>query len=576
MSTTTDVFQSPCATPAIRTNIAVSGLLTACNAVIPAISELETLYGSSPDFKLMSAQFMFQWEANACQAKQSNLYNFIEASSVNLSKSLGKLPQPDGAVEIMPFVQVKRKGPVNNSFWAASGGFLSTVDGTADAAGTYWTMLMSSPTGIPLHKDWFIPQEWVFVEALSDAGVMIKWAGEIVKSTVNGTTNIIVVMKPQMDNSNLPTARKANPVQGLATRGAGNINKFKSFCAQPPSLLTGQMDKYWLGWQRTTFKTDSSYEKWLKLVLNDNQLFREFYYLPTTEYNKQVSEDFMAKSVESFMNNTALAGQNDSDWQKAPAAGGLPIITTSADSIGGVRCVGREANPVGVFEQHVQCQRAVDAQGAKLNLPALFQSIYKMKRIRKAAGAPTGSQNVFEIGMPSNYFPIFHQGMLEVYDAQWKGKVKWNLDISEAKKAPMGFLYYEYPLVFPVGTMIRVVLDDYFDDYASAWAERATALGDPRLVNLGRRLWILDWSNIWKGIADSKTVQSNPGSDLATAQKLGLIDPCVMETVSESYTLRTWQWTAVVQCAAGNLIIQNLSDEVPEHSIITTNYDVNT
>ena len=577
MSNTTDYLNSTvCAAPALRTDIAVSGLLTACDAVIPTPSEVEALYKDDEDFRLMSAQFLFDWEAKACRAKQNGLYNFISASKVNMSKSLGKLPRPDGLTEIMPFVKVKRKGPTNNNFWSALSGAACDSDGTTNAAGTHWKMSMSSPTGIPLHKDWFIPKEYVFVEGLDGSGNMIKWSGKIVSSTVNGTTDITVVMEPAMTNSNLPSARKANPVNGLATRGVANVSKFESFCAQPPGLIEGQLDPYWLGWARTTFKSDSSYEKWLELVLADNKLYKEIFHLPTADYNRQVAEDFQSKQVESFMNNVALEGQTLADYAKAPEDGGLPLITTSADGIGGSRCVGRIANPIGVFEQHVACQRAVDAQGVKLCLPALFQSLYKMKRIRKAVGAPTNAQNVFEIGMPSNYWPLFHKGMLDVYNSQWNGKVEWHLMIDpKAKVAPMGFLYYEYPLVFPAGTTIRVILDDYFDDYAAAQTALGTALGDSRYENLGRRLWILDWSGIYMAITDSKTVNSNPGSNLQQMQNLGIIDPCIMETISESYVLRTWQWTAIVDCPSSNLIIQNLSAEVPEASLLTTDYDVN-
>lgn len=164
MSDTTNVFTTPCATPAIRTNIAVSGLLTACNAIIPRVDQLESIYKDSEDFRLMSPQFQFAWEGKACQAKQNNFYDFINATSVNLSKSLGKMPGGNGILEIAPFVNVKRIGPINNNSWIGLSGALALVDGTLDAAGTYWSMRMSSPTSIPLHKDWFIPQEWVFVE----------------------------------------------------------------------------------------------------------------------------------------------------------------------------------------------------------------------------------------------------------------------------------------------------------------------------------------------------------------------------------------------------------------------------
>lgn len=577
MSDTTDYISStPCAAPALRTNIATAGLLTACNASIPAPADVAALYKNNDDFRLMSVPFMYQWEAKACRAKQNNMFDFLMTQGVNLSKSVAKENLPDGLLDIRPFVKVKRKGPINNSYWAANNGLACDADGTTNASGAYWKMDMSSPTGIPLHADWFLPPEWIFVKSVTNAGVQINWAGSIVKRTlVSGDTKVTVVMKPQMNQSNLPAANKANPTEGIATRGVGNITKFESFCLQPPGLIQGQLDPYWLGWTRNSFKTDSSYEKWLKLVLADNMLYKEIFHLSIADYNKQVAEDFQMKQVESFFYSTALAGQTESTYNLDPNAGGLELITTGEDSPGGTRCIGRRAQPIGVLEQHVQCNRLFDAQGAKLNLPALFQALYKMMRIRKASGSPGPSQRTFEIAMPQNYFTVWHQGMLEVYDSAWRGKVKLSLDITpQAKVAPMGFLYYEYPLVFPVGCTIRVIIDDFFDDYASMANDFANANTLPNYANVGRRLWIIDWSQIHMGIADSKVVSANPGTNMQLAQTLGVFDPCKMETISEQYTHRAWFWTAICQCTAGNLIIENVSGELPEHDAIgTTNYD---
>lgn len=582
MSATTDIFAATaCTPPPIRTNIAVSGLLTSMNAVVPRIDQLEDIFKEGGEFRLLSPQFAFAWEGKACQAEQSNFFDFLNATAVDLSKNVpNKEMGQSGLLEIAPFVNVKRIGPINNNSWAALSGAAALVDGTLDEGGAYWQMRFSSPTGIPLDAGWFIPKEWVFVTGLDESGNNIHWAGEVVHRTVNGTTDIVVTMAPRMGTSNLPSARKANPLHGRATRGVANVNKFESFCAQPPGLLTNQVEKYWLGWARQTFRSDSLYEKWRALVFADNRLYKEFFDLPLAEYNKQVVNDFKRKHVESFFNNTKLAGQNQTDWSKTPAAGGLPIIYTSPDSPGGARPVGRYANPEGIFEQHVACQRAVDAQGAKLNLPALFQEFYKMQRIREASGGAKGAQQVFEIGMPQNYFPKFQQGMLELYDAQWKGKVNWNFELNnqgnKAQVSPMGFMYFEFILHFPVGMRIRVVLDKYFDDYAAEMENMATLTGNANYANLGRRLWIMDWSRIWMGITDSKTVSNSPGKDMVAAQNLQIFDPCVMESVVEYITMHTWQWTAVADCPSGNLIIENLSDEVPEHANIgDVDYSVN-
>ncbi len=572
MSTTTDFFPSNgCAIPPIRTNVATSGLVTACDAYIPTPAELDTMYQNGGDWTLMSALFEWQWEAAANQAEQSNLFKFFMASKANMNKRLSVDKRP-GFHDIRPYVLVKRKGIINNNFWKAKAGAAALIDGTLDAAGTYWNLTVASLTGIPAHAGFFQAPYWVYVRSVADDGTSIVWAGQIVTSVVVGS-NVVVTLKPQMNNSALPAARKANPVDGILTRGGPNVTDYESLCAQPPGLISNEVDPYWLGWTRWNFKEDELYNRWRDLVLADNQQYREIYDLPTQEYNKQVSEDFARMQVEMMFNNTALANQSISTLAN------METISTSVDSVGGARCIGKRANPIGIYEQHVQCERVVDAQGAKLNLPALFQALNKMKRIREATGAAAAARTTFEIATPSTYAVLFHQAMLRYYQVNWPG-VQWSVEVNPnmTRTAPMGFRYKEYPLVWPDGVTIRVITDNYFDDYAAFCAAMAVDadIADANYANLGRRLWIADWSRIFLGIVESNRYAMKPGSQWNQGQNLGINDPCTPRSVQESIVHTTFGWTVVADAILGNLIIENLSAELPEHDVIgAVNYDEN-
>lgn len=574
MSTTTDYFSTQCL-PAIRLGPGSCGL-TACDAVIPAPSGLDALYQSSGDFRLMEAMFLWQWEAKANQAKQSALFEYLMASKVNLSKKVVPTNMSPGLIEIRPFVQVKRKGPINNNYWKAEDGVASSADGTSPGDSTHWRMDFTSPNGIPNHVDWFKVGSWVFVNGLAVDGTSIRWAGQIVQSTIVGG-KIQVVMAPRVTGSFLPSARKANPVKGGATTGVPNVSNFESWCAQEPGLITTTLDPYWIGTTRTTFKTCELYEKWRDLVIADNAQYREIYDLPEQEYNRQVAEKFSRDHVESFMRNTALANQTVETFNDLATinttAYGLTIANSAIDS---AQCIGKRANPIGIYEQHVQCERVVDALGTKLNIPALLQAIYKMKRIREATGAPAGAINVFEIAMSSTYAVLFHQAMLKYYDAQWGGKLNWSIDIIKSGVAPFGFRYKDYPLVWPDGTTLRVVTDTYFDDYAAFMGQLASDFADANYNNLGRQIWINDWSRIYMGIFSSMRKVSEPGSRMDIAQAVGTLDPCVMENVQEKFVMTSFTWTAVADAVLGNLIIENLSGDIPEHDVIgAINYDEN-
>lgn len=574
MSTTTDYFSTQCL-PAIRLGPGSCGL-TQCDAVIPAPGDLDGLYQTGGDFRMMEAMFWWQWEAKANMAEQSNLFKYLMASKVNLRHKIATEKLSPGLMQIRPYVQVKRKGVINNNYWKAEGGLPCSADGTQPGDSTHWRLDFSSLNGIPVHADWFKVKSWVFVNGLAGDGTSIRWAGQIVSSAVVGAV-VRVVLLPQTSGSFLPAARKANPVNGAATTGVPNVSTFESWCAQEPGLISNTLDPYWIGSTRTTFKSCSLYEQWRNLILDDNAQYREIYDLPEQEYNKQVAEKFSRDHVESFMRNTALANQTvstlaDLDDIETTAIG----LTVANSALDGAQCVGKRANPIGIYEQHVQCERVVDAVGTKLNLPALFQAIYKMQQIRKATGAPAGAQNVFEIGMSSTYSVLFHQGMLKYYNAQWDGKVQWNMNILETKTAPFGFQYKEYPLVWPNVTL-RVITDDFFDHYAAFMHQLAIEFAEPTYDNLGRQVWINDWSRIYMGVFSSmRQVTDLGGRNIDAMHRVGTMDPCVMEMPSETYIKTAFTWTAVADATLGNLMIENLSNEVPEHDAIgNINYDEN-
>lgn len=566
MSTTTDFF-SKCL-PAIRTNVATSGLMTVCNADVPVPGDLDTIFKNGSAYRIMEALFMYELELNANNVEQTPLSKYFLANKVDMSRRLSSEQINSGLLRIRPYILAKRKGPVNNNYWIGQSGAKCLVDGTLDAAGTYWSMSFTSPTSIPVDVRWFSAKMRVFVKGLANDGTAIDWAGEVVTSTVVGSA-VVTVMNPQVAGSYLPAARKANPVSGLVVRGTPNVSDFESFCAQPPGLITSTEDPFWIETTRTTFKEDELYNQWRDLIFANNPLYRELYDLDTIAYNKQVGEDFTRRNVETLLRNKPRTNQTISTVNL------LEDINTIAGSTGGARCVGKRANAIGFYEQHVECERVVDLQGQKLNIPALIQALYKMSRVRESAGAAKDAVFTFEIGMTSTYAVRFHQAMLRYYDAQWGGKVNWNMEIKRNQTAPMGFKYSEYELVWPEGMKIRVVTDRYFDDYASAMKAMGTATGNVAYENLGRQLWIMDFSRMYMGVFGSERKVNTPGKDLLAQQNMGIIDPCVIRTVSETNTLTSFTWTGVVECLQGNLIIENISDDVPEHDVLVGDYDEN-
>jgi hypothetical protein len=543
---TTDIFQK--CLPPVRTNIETCGLMTVCDAAVPAPEDLDGMFKDGSSYRVMEALFMHDMELKACKARQYNLYDFFAARKVNLSHKLNSQRINSGLIKIAPYVLAQRKAPINNNYWQVTGGLACLVNGTPDAGGTYWRVdLTSDDTSIPAAANWFNAGERLFIKSISGGGSVTNTAWLIVSSSVVGSANR-VVLSSQNDGSFLPAANLESPVTGVAERGTANVNAYESFCSKPPGLITSSLDPFWVEETRSVFCEDEKYREWRDLVFANNPLYAKFYDLPTVEYNRQVGEDFQRRWVNNILRNKPLANQTLSSVDQLETING-----TAPD---GSYCVGKRANATGIYEQHAELNRVVDLQGGTLNLPALFTALYQMQRLRETVGHP--NPNVFECFMPSQFYPVFHAAMLAYIKAQ-SGNPTFFLDITGGfKKSTMGFTYMDYPLIWPAGVTLRVVFDKYFDDYYNANVRAGQA-------DAGRQLWIVDWSTIYPGVFNSERVVNVTG-DLKTLAAVNNDYACIGKVAKKTTTLTMFSYTVVCECPQAGLIIENFAATQPEHS----------
>ena len=546
--------------PAIRTNIPTCGLITVCNAVTPLPSELESIFlDGAGNYRVMEGLFMYQLELNACQIIQSNLFKFLTSNAkVDLKHKISAEMISSGLYRIRPYILAKRINPINNNYWNVAGGTAVDLNGTPDANGVAWQVTVTSPTNIPMSAQWFNQPERVFIRGLTGGGSMTNTAWLVANSVLDASGSFVTLtLQSQNLQSFLPTVGLTSPVTGLLMRGTANVADFESFCQRGPGLITSNLDEFWIETTRDATCEDELYLKWRELVYANNPLYAQFFDLPTVEYNKQSGEDFQRRFVDTFFWNKALQNQTIQNVELLQDIYTVPLIGES-----GTRCVGKRANAIGVYEQHAQLNRIVDLQGGQLNLPALFEQLYYMQRVRRDSGANPAVCNVFEIMMPSQFFPSFNQAMLKYYKDQSNGMLQLFQDVnaeSRWKESPMGFVYTDFPLIYPMKATLRVVTDLFFDDWFAANYNAGNS-------NAGRVLWIMDWSRIYMGLFASDRVVNKTG-DL---KNLAAVDPtfaCVMRVPTRTTVLTSWMWTCICECPQGNLILENFSGDVPEPSV---------
>lgn len=545
---------SKCA-PNLTTNIKECGSVTVCSAKAMTVSDLQN-YTKSGDYLVMGSLLKHDMEIKMCGAVQNGLYDFLMANKVNVNKKMGSRKIDSGQWMIEPFVMARQYSPINNGYWHSQNGV---------ASGTDWQVDVSSTTNIPADVRSFPVGQRVYIAGLTGAGTktMTAWIIKIVVVSPTVANGIQLLLTPQNAGSYLPLARLQAPVTGLLVRGTNNVSDFEKFCAEPPAYLNWKNVPFWCETQRTSLRRSTQYEKWRKMLLEGNSLYAEFGDLSEIEKNRQLGADWQKRQVETFFwgkkisANQTLANYNLLDP--------IPAYDGSAFGLGvdGGTCVGLRANQEGVYEQLAQCNRVVDLQGAQLNLIALFNELYNMKRIREGAGGNRVEQ--FDLFTDSVTAEAFNQAMIAYYIAKSGGTLRLTLGVNEMppasfnkdqdiQKGHFGFNYRSYNLFYPA-IRINIISHYYFDDYLTG----NTAAGQ---TNAGRMLLVLDFTSIYPGIATSNRKVWNTG-ELATLAKINTNFNCVMETNTLETTLMSVTGCTIVECPQGNLWLENFDSEIP-------------
>lgn len=538
--------------PALTTNIRQCGSVTACNAVPMTPAMFTDTYMSSGDYKIMGALSGYDFMIKVCSKKEGTLYEFLMANKVNFSHKLDyrKGGAPD-KFDVLPYVLMKQPSVLNNQFWKVTNGV---------ASGANWRVDVHRTNSTPMDTRWFNPKDNVFIDGVTAGGTSTKTAWKIISTTPVNSTTVRLVLETQNANSNLSATRLTKPVTGLLFRGIPNIHAVESYCAEGPVVLDHRVVPSWLQSTRHSMCNDEFFQKYNSLLLSDdlgNQAYRDYENATSVMKNQQLAKDWQHRFASAFMFQKPLANQ------ELETISSLEEISNFAGSagylfdIGGARCVGRRANATGVYEQVAECGGVYDAQGAVLNLPALFESLYELSRIRESAGS--AGANTFDIFTDSRYAEKINQAMLAYFIDKGQGAVRMTVDVTgspstSTKPAPFGFNYRSYQPFWPAIT-VNVVSHKWFDDYLT----ESVAAGN---TNTARVIWILDFSGIYPGVVSSTTVVNETG-DLKTLAAVDAGYACVMKVPTKQQTLMELVYTVVVECPAGNVIIENLATTIP-------------
>jgi hypothetical protein len=542
-------FGSSCAI-SLSTNIQECGSVAVCQAIPLEVGDLTNVYLNGANYRVMGGLLEHDFEIRMCQTVQNGLYDFLMSNKVNMSKRLNFRRIDDGLKALEPFVMARQYAPINDEYWSVNFG---------EANGQNWEVQIESTTGIPIDARQWPTGQRVYIDGLSAGGSATKTAWMIVSVTTFTDNTATLILSSQNTMSALNQDKVASPVTGVMVRGTANIDDFESWCHEDASYINWSNVPFWFETKRNALCTSSNYRKY-KAALRDNPLFQEFGDLSEIEKNKQLGMSFQKKFVHDFFWSKPLPYQTLAQYNSL-----APIDAYDGSALGlgtdGGTCQGFKANSVGVYEQLATCNRIADLQGAQLQLLTLFNTLYNISRVRQQAGK---KHNVIDIFTDSVTADAFNTSMVSYYQSKLNNSFRTTMAVDtgdkmqnsplfqppETKDAEFGFAYRSYRLQFPNIT-INVLTHFFFDDYYTAQA----GANQP---NVGRVLWILDFTGIYPGILSTNKIVNKTG-DLKTLASINDGFRCVLKVPTKESTLMSVTTATVVDCPLGNLIIENFA-----------------
>lgn len=528
--------------------------ITGLNISPTTMDELSSIYKATAEgqnqWRIMGALLEADFVGRACYIKQQGMWDLIQATRRTLDgKKLSASKINHGLWELLPFVKMERRYPINNEYWNVSNG-TAQLDQSAPEDATY-QVTVTSQTGIPASTRWFPAGLRVHITSVTEAGTRTQTEYKVEGSAVDGDSVILYLS----GHNNGPIGAEVlhtDPTTGLLVRGTPNVADVEKYCAAIPGLNTKQLTPFWMETTRYSIPYCELMEAYLQAIRANNPYFRQFGDVESVELARQIVEDFQKRDAWSFFFNKPLQYQTLSDYDHLQQI--LMYAGNTIDNPYGGRVIGRRANATGQFWQMVECGRTKDFQGQPFNIPEFLADLYTIVRVRQDNGLQV---NYVECWTDSWYANQIEQAFIKWFQAKWQNTLRLNMDVSvKAEQGPFGTVYRKINLDYP-RTELRIVTHKFFDDLLMA-----SKLAGADQEAAGRNVWVLDWSMMYRAMIATNSVTNRSG-DL---RALAAADPtymCVMRVPQDTQKLYSFTYTNVNECPQSGMIYYGMSDAVP-------------
>lgn len=518
------------------------------------------------------------------QTKEARMAGAVQRTLTDLLLSRNTPLKVGGGTQnqsvIQPFRLVPRRNRVNPGYFRVSAG--AAAGGAAP--GAHWKLTVnngsidadSSPfvkspnNALKNIEKYFLPGHYITIEYVAASGAKVTSTARVVSATNVNANSAYVVVAPNKtykgdedfggtldgatdgwyEGASADEKAAYQPTTGIVKLQANSVSDYESYAHALPGYNEYGLIEYWRQTMRWTHKYNDEYVKALNAATTSDGL-KKFRLLPLAKLRAQqekLMEDMFYESC--FYGDELNENQTTADWQSLPQVLD-PAWSGSGES--GTLAIEYKSNTLGIRTQIDRCGNVLDCANGPLDLDALFEAGYYVKREREGESG----QQVTEIDVMTDLRftrPVLRQLMIQYY------KKKYGIDNVTAFIQPNKTITFNGAVLWSYdsydlpdfGYTLNVFSDQYFDDKAAQF-QAGQKSG-------GRALWMIDWSDIAVGVI--KTMSVPRTNNLADNVYKYVIQQNVQHVLLNSKTF---------EVSVGNTnrhrIIENYSDEAPKLTV---------
>lgn len=461
---------------------------------------------------------------------------------------------------IAPFILKPQRSNINANYFVIQSGVVDPNAGVGVLPASTWDLTVineSSQFASPLVslEKYFLPGRYltaIYADVTTGVGYNVQF--RVISSTnadAGGVSKALLQVVPNVTDATWAgynAAQKApyQPTHGLLVPLANSVSNYESWCYNGPSNIPLKLIAFWLQTMRRTFCYNDEYVKAIKAPMT-TEFWKKFKTLDLAKQRRQQEIE-----AEAARWNSIFYGQQINENQTINGYTNLPQVMDPANP----NCLLEyKANTLGFRTLLANCGKVTDWQGSALNLDTIKALLYYLKRNREI-----DSGTVDTIDIMTDRFTAHNilTVMIAYYKAVYGVETNRFYKVGEALKFENQVLWNYNVFEFPdEAVQMAIFTDPYFDDYLAAVSSTGTAAD----ANRGRVLWMLDWSDVFVGLAGtaSATRQTNIYDNLYN---------CVITPNVNHYELFSETIGAMIEDPQRHALQENFSNACP---IITAN-----